>query len=233
MLPATFRSMITGFPFVCTVRQVVQCYAGVGKTCLSARFKHGSYAEQGATIFIEFIEKSIVVKGYNLRLSVWDTAGDIKQRNHVQSQFRGKPACIVAYDVTDRETFARVPEWVEKLNDLADPQCVIYIVGTKCDLKDKKVVSTQEGEQLAQQLGIGFIEVSSKTGENVENVFTLISEKVLMKILDKQFDLQQTSHGITRHGFNPKTEKITKQAITKKTEDTSICGKLFSMFSSK
>ena len=181
---------------------------------------------------MEFTEKTISVQGKNLRLAVWDMAGDQKLRNQVQSLFRDKPACIVTYDVTDRESFDNIEDWVDKLKQLANPECVIFVVGTKCDLADRRTVPKQEGEQLAASLEVGFMEVSAKTGENVEKVFTQVAEIVLKKIEERKFDLRQTSHGITRHGFIPKTEKITRDNITKKTEDTSICGKLFSIFSS-
>ena len=50
------------------------------------------------------------------------------------------------------------------------PDVELMLLGNKCDLSDSRVVSKERGQLLADEYGIKFMEISAKTGINVEEV---------------------------------------------------------------
>ena len=87
--------------------------------------------------------------GQNIKLQIWDTAGQERFRTLTASYYRGAHGIIVVYDVTDRETFENVRQWMLEIEKFANDNVCKVLVGNKCDLVDKRKVSREEGEELA------------------------------------------------------------------------------------
>ena len=87
---------------------------------------------------------------------------------------------ILAYDVTSNDSFANIRWWFQACAFYA-PKSTILLVGTKCD-SDKREIKTEQGQSLAQELGIMFIETSAKLNINIQKAFDF----VLRGILEKQ-----------------------------------------------
>ena len=78
--------------------------------------------------------------------SLWDIAGQVRFRDIVDQFFKGANSAIVVYDITDRESFENVKNWLQRFWDVAGEKPAV-IVGNKTDLRDKKgQVSTEEGK---------------------------------------------------------------------------------------
>ena len=200
----------------------------VGKTCIASRFKYGRYEEYVPTLYMEFTEKTIDIEGVNVRLSLWDSAGDIGLRDTVQQTFRGKPAGLVVFDITDRNTFMNVRGWIDKLFELADQEVEIVLIGSKHDLCDVRAVEVEEAQALASEYGIVYFEVSAFTGHNVDEVFRYIGAKVTHKIKENKFDIEHGHSGIRRKGYNvTSSSKVTKKEFNRKNNwISSFCGKI-------
>ena len=63
------------------------------------------------------------------------------------------------------------------------------LLGNKCDLEDKRMVSRERGELAAVESGIPFLETSAKTDANVERAFVQLTETILAKTTDDFFDM--------------------------------------------
>lgn len=117
-----------------------------------------------------------------VKLQIWDTAGQERFRTITSSYYRGANGIIVVYDVTDRESFANVKQWLHEIDRYASENVHKLLVGNKIDLEKKRVVSTEEGREFAQSIGIEFIETSAKmedkAANHVEETFTLISRQI-------------------------------------------------------
>lgn len=74
-----------------------------------------------------------------------------------------------------RETFNHVSSWLEDTRHHANENMTIMLVGNKTDLDHRRAVSTEEGQQFANENGLIFIETSAKSAENVEEVSNLLS----------------------------------------------------------
>ena len=75
-----------------------------------------------------------------------------------------------------RETFKHLASWLEDARQHANPDMTIMLIGNKCDLANRRAVSTEEGEQFAKENGLVFLETSAKTAHNVEEVILPWSE---------------------------------------------------------
>ncbi len=92
-------------------------------------------------------------------MQIWDTAGQERFRTITSSYYRGAHGIMVVYDVTDRETFENVKHWLEEIDSNSGPNVEKLLVGNKCDLAARRVVSFDQGKQLADSIGCKFVEV--------------------------------------------------------------------------
>ena len=89
---------------------------------------------------------------------IWDTAGQERFRTITTSYFRGAQGILLVYDVTDRRSFDSIRNWISQIQQHADVSVNKILVGNKCDITEEKVVSTAEGQKLADEYGIDFWE---------------------------------------------------------------------------
>ncbi|XP_026193142.1 ras-related protein Rab-18 [Cyclospora cayetanensis] len=145
--------------------------SGVGKSSLLLRFAEDKYDEQQlSTIGVDFRVRFLVVDGVRLKLAIWDTAGQERFRTLTSSYYRGAQGIILVYDVGCRETFENCSHWLQEAERHGTvPGSIKMIVANKVDTT--RVVSTEEGRQLAAQLGTLFVETSAKTSANVQKAF--------------------------------------------------------------
>jgi Ras-related protein Rab-2A len=132
---------------------------------------------------------------------VWDTAGQESFRAITKSYFRGATGALLVYDITRRETFEHVQEWLEELREAADPHISIILVGNKSDIaaedEAKRAVSEDEARAWAERNGLkAYVETSAKTGEQVEQAFVDCAKEIYRNIVDGVYDLNDKSHGI-------------------------------------
>lgn len=85
-------------------------------------------------------------------------------------------ACVV-FDVTNRDSFDKCQSWVQELNEKANPNIIITIVGNKIDL-DGHQVSKEEAEDYAKKNGLVYYEASAKQNINVDLIFNEIAKKL-------------------------------------------------------
>lgn len=146
--------------------------SGVGKTCLLLRYANDSFSSTFiTTIGIDFKIKNVEIDGTRIKLQIWDTAGQERFRTITTSYFRGAQGILLVYDVTDRRSFESIRNWISQIQQHADVHVNKILVGNKCDMLDDKVISTEEGQKLAQEFGIPFWECSAKTDINVDASF--------------------------------------------------------------
>jgi len=151
----------------------------VGKSCLLLRFADDTYTESYiSTIGVDFKIRTIELDGKTIKLQIWDTAGQERFRTITSSYYRGAHGIIVVYDVTDNESFNNVKQWLHEIDRYACENVNKLLVGNKSDLTAKRVVSTEQGKEFADSLGIEFLETSAKTSTNVEQAFLTMASQI-------------------------------------------------------
>ena len=156
--------------------------AGAGKTSLINQFVEKKFEKDyKPTLGSSIIAKDIVHEHTDVRLVIWDIAGQEKYNNVRAMYLNGSIGCILVYDVTRKPTFTEIQrKWIKDFQQYAMEDAAFTIIGNKIDLVNKRKVSTKEGEELAHALGSNnFIETSALTGENVEMAFKSLVSDVL------------------------------------------------------
>ena len=144
---------------------------GVGKSCLLLQFTDKRFQPvHDLTIGVEFGARMISIDGKNIKLQIWDTAGQESFRSITRSYYRGAAGALLVYDITRRETFNHLTRWLQEARQNANSNMVIMLIGNKSDLDHRRAVSTEEGEQFATENGLVFLETSAKSAHNVEEV---------------------------------------------------------------
>lgn len=158
--------------------------SGVGKTCLLLRYANDSFSPTFiTTIGIDFKIKNIQLDGKRIKLQIWDTAGQERFRTITTSYFRGAQGILLVYDVTDRNSFISIRNWVAQIQMHADVNVNKILIGNKCDVADQRAISYEEGEALAKEYNIHFYETSAKQDLNVEKSFITIATDVKNRLI--------------------------------------------------
>ena len=143
--------------------------AAVGKTTIISRIMENPYSEvYEPSIGVDFMSKNIKYKGQNVKLQMWDTAGQEKYKGLIPSYVRNSSIVFLVYDISVKSTFDNIPKWINFIRTIENTTLVLC--GNKIDLSNREV-KTEEGEALAQKEGIQFFEVSAKTDENIKKMF--------------------------------------------------------------
>ncbi|CAG2226472.1 RAB26 [Mytilus edulis] len=182
--------------------------SGVGKTCLLVRFKDGAFLSGSfiSTVGIDFRNKVVDVEGTKVKLQIWDTAGQERFRsitrayyrdaNAGQERFRSVThayyrdahALLLLYDVTNKASFDNIRAWLGEINEYAQEDVVIMLLGNKADMAGERMIRTEDGEKLAKEYNVAFMETSAKTGMNVDLAFMAVAKDLKMKKTRKPAD---------------------------------------------
>ncbi|KAL3854146.1 hypothetical protein ACJMK2_013424 [Sinanodonta woodiana] len=156
------------------VKVVVVGDVGVGKTSLAARFVKGTFQPAyELTIGASFLCKAVEMPNYTIVFQIWDTAGQERYRSLVSMYLRDAKAALLVYDVTDLNSYINVSEWLKQLRKYSPEDIKIILVAAKCDLSSAVHPST--ANEYAAKNEILFMETSSKTGLNVDKLFTTLA----------------------------------------------------------
>ncbi len=149
----------------------------VGKTSLVHRFVEDKFAKDyKSTIGTSIMKKECNFKelGSAVRFIIWDLAGQSQFKLVRQSYLLNAEAGILVYDVTNRQSYENIEKWHDEIKNVS-PNISLILVGNKIDLKDEREVELQEGSNLAEKLGLTYIETSAKTGENINDAFKMLA----------------------------------------------------------
>jgi Ras-related protein Rab-2A len=170
--------------------------AGVGKSCLLLQFTDKRFQHvHDLTIGVEFGSRMVSISDRQIKLQIWDTAGQESFRSITRSYYRGAAGALLVYDITRRETFEHLSSWLEDARQHANPNMTIMLIGNKSDVAHKRQVSREEGEEFAREHGLVFLETSAKTSDNVEEAF-INTASVICEKIDDGLDVSNESHGI-------------------------------------
>lgn len=189
--------------------------ANTGKSCLLHQFIENKFkTESSHTIGVEFGSKVINCGGKSIKLQIWDTAGQERFRSVTRSYYRGAAGALLVYDISSRETYNALNNWLTDARTLASADIVIVLVGNKKDLEADREVTFLEASRFAQENELMFLETSARTGENVEETFLKCARKILSKIETGQLDPEKMGSGI-QYG-DSSLRKISKNDVKSK-----------------
>lgn len=180
--------------------------AGCGKTCILRRYTEGKFiANLPHTIGAEFASKVVNIDGVAVKLQIWDTAGQERFRSMARSYYNGAVGALLVYDITNRDSFNTIGQWLSDVRQVASPSIEIVLVGNKKDLQDTEgQVTRWEASAFAQDHDLQFLESSALTGENVDEAFIQCARNVLLKLKAGQL---QNLYFVRHDGLNLESPK--------------------------
>jgi len=161
--------------------------SAVGKSCLLLRFCDDAWTPSFiTTIGIDFKIRTIELDGKRIKLQIWDTAGQERFRTITTAYYRGAMGILLVYDITNRLSFDDIQGWHNNIEQHASDGVNKILVGNKSDWTDKRAVSKEEGQELADRLGLKFIETSAKENKGVEEGFFTLARDIKTRLIDSQ-----------------------------------------------
>lgn len=158
----------------------------VGKTSLCLQYVENKFSpKQESTIQATYLDKRINVGNQSVKLMIWDTAG--QERFHALGPiyYRDANGALLVYDITDRDSFTKVRNWVKELRKIVGQDIVLIIAGNKIDLEKKRQVDESEALAYAESVGAQHIYTSAKTGKGVDEVFLTLTKGMLISNKNK------------------------------------------------
>ncbi|KAM9684633.1 EF-hand calcium-binding domain-containing protein 4B isoform 3-T6 [Dama dama] len=158
--------------------------SSVGKTSFLGRFCDGRFSPgSAATVGIDYRVKTVCVDGSRVAVQLWDTAGQERYRCITQQFFRKADGVVVMYDLTARQSFLDVRQWLSSVEEAVGDRIPVLLLGNKIDNETEREVPRGLGEQLAKEHNLIFYECSAYSGHNAEE-----SVLHLARILKEQED---------------------------------------------
>ena len=151
----------------------------VGKNSILIRYVDGNFPE--IPFGVPFRNKLLYLDNKAIQLNIFRPAEGEDFSKLPPMYFRNTNGILLVYSITSRDSFDRINFWMSEIAKFAPHDVKLVLVGNKCDLKDKAVVSIDEGKALAEELGIPFFETSAKDSTNIDEAFALLV-KQMMKV---------------------------------------------------
>jgi Ras-related protein Rab-1A len=154
--------------------------SSVGKTSVLLRYVDDKFnAEFQTTIGVDFKVSTMSVNNKQIKLQLWDTAGQDRFKNIVASYYRGAHGIILVYDITNQASFQNVQRWFDEAQNYLQKSVPKILIGNKADLPGQRQVRTEDGKALADRLGVEFLETSAKSSTNVRATFENLTRNMM------------------------------------------------------
>ncbi len=155
----------------------------VGKTSLINRFAEQKFIkEYKPTLGTNIVIKEIQENGDNIRLLMWDIAGQSKWKDVRHLYYQGASSAILVFDVTRPETFNNIPHWFDDLLKYSG-DIPRVLIANKIDLTEIRKKSTEEIKEMAEKVNAKFFETSAADGTNVLEAFIYLARLMTNKIV--------------------------------------------------
>lgn len=158
---------------------------GCGKTSLVHRFTTNLFVPNCKKgIGVDLQVNSFNVGKQKIKLNIWNFGQEKRAKFVLPTSIRGARGGLFMYDITNYFSLAHIDDWLSVIKEKkAENWFPIIMVGGKADLANEREVGTQEGREIAKSRGVdGFIECSSKSGDNVEKTFKALTRLMMFKL---------------------------------------------------
>ena len=172
--------------------------SNVGKSSLFLRFVDDIWNDTFVpTIGVDFKIKTFDIDEKKIKMQIWDTAGQERFNNIIASYYRGAHGILLIYDVTDKDSFKNLNNWLIEIEKNASKNVLKVLIGNKSDLEDKRVITYNQGKEFADNFGLKFIETSAKKNLNVNEAFETLGRELMQASEDKKITKQKQNKKIS------------------------------------
>ena len=153
--------------------------SSVGKTCLFLQYADNLFNDSFMpTIGVDFRIKSMEIDNSFVKMQIWDTAGQERFKTITSSYYKGAHGLILVFDLTDRQSFLDLDNWLMEIEKHANDHVLKLLIGNKSDLEGARTVSFEEAASFAKENGMKYMETSAKTAKNVNEAFNMMAKNI-------------------------------------------------------
>ena len=183
--------------------------SNVGKSSLFQRFVDDIWNDTFVpTIGVDFKIKTFEIDEKKIKMQIWDTAGQERFKNIISSYYRGAHGILLIYDVTDKDSFRNLANWLIEIEKNANKNVLKVVIGNKTDLENRRVITYNQGKEFADTYGLKFLETSAKKNLNVNEAFETLGRELMAAAGDKKIVKQKPNKKISvGQAQNLNTEK--------------------------
>ena len=182
----------------------------VGKTNFIFRFVENRFSQNYiTTVGFDYRSKIITLpkSKKKVKLQIWDTAGQERYNSVNKNLFQKVQGVIIMYDITNKSSFENINKWLYLLSQNVTDKAKI-LVGNKLDLsEEKRIVTEEEGQKIADKNDMPFYETSSKTGENVEKIFFTLAQNIYENLSNENPNMNDNGSVKIIENHNSKNKK--------------------------
>lgn len=164
-----------------TARIVMLGDCCVGKTSFTYKIndKYKFNNVYDPTVGVDYTSKMIHLKDdTTVKCQIWDTAGQRKFMSIIRSYFKNITGIVVLFDLSKRQTFENLKLWFLEIKENQNNYPIsVMLLGNKLDIKNRKI-SIDEARNFAEENNAMYMEMSVKTGKNVDNVLKIMCEDI-------------------------------------------------------
>ena len=182
----------------------------VGKSSIILRYVDQMWSDTFVpTIGVDFKVKTVQVNNKKIKMQIWDTAGQERFRTVISSYFRGSHGLFLIYDITNRDSFKNLENWLSEIEEHASKNVLKILIGNKCDLENDREIKTEEGQAFANRNGMQFMETSAKMNTNINESFETLAKLMIECSSDKNNDANKNDAKVLKKtaGKDLKTKK--------------------------
>lgn len=126
--------------------------------------------------------------------------GQERFRSITKSYYRNSVGVLLVYDICNHASFEHIPLWLLEAKRHIEPYHPVFaLVGTKLDLVtngENREVSVEEAKKFSEQHGLIFVETSARTGINVREAFSLVTQEIYNRIKSGEYKVENGWDGI-------------------------------------
>ncbi len=152
----------------------------VGKTTLTYRYVTGLFKKNiKQTIGIDIFSKFVNFNDTLVKFQIWDFGGEPRFRSILPKYCTGADVSLILFDIKNMASYENLPIWINIVKDNTK-DIPILLIGTKSDLDEEREVPSHMGEDIKNKHNLnGFIEISSLSGSNIQELFNLVVKILL------------------------------------------------------
>lgn len=148
---------------------------GVGKRCLIEQYMNKNFSEGVSPVSSESCARLETIANKKIKLQLQETGGKAR----FNSIYRGVSGIFVVFDISRRQSFEHIGQWLEDVESFACSTHVKALIANKCDLASVRAVSTEEAQQLAKQNDMLFFETTASDHLSSCRPFQAVAREIL------------------------------------------------------
>ena len=161
----------------------------VGKTSLCTHITTQEFfSDYRLTVGCDFFIKRIMVNNISVTLQIFDVGGQDHFAKLRAAFAGGAKGILLAYDVTRRDSFYNLEEWLNSIAEELDPRAPKVLLGTKSDLKSEAEIWDEDISKMKEKITVdAYFDTSSLTGEGVNEAFTTMGQLLLSRYKQEEY----------------------------------------------